>query len=586
MPSLPHVYTSPNGQIADYHSKRSVKRKRAVYEQLDVDSSLVADNDTYHAGSTTPYMSDDITKEAKSNTTTTTTTTIGETDTTTTTVELEQTSAPANITIAMNGTVSETTDMNREKHSASMNTTTTTTTTNGRTMTPQMTTTTTTTTAAITKLPTRLDENERHATWSTSPGHRISRIGDSDYETAFQPFSAPVDITHTKSGQATLKHQQILRRQAEKSNYGGLPYGGVVSLSILGVTFGLLFLLWFCKRCVLRKRRSKKDGKKMSLAGGKLAADLKTAAHLSEVLKNQDTVALKSDMEMNESEQAGEKVKQYCGKLQFSLDYDFQKAELTVGVIQACDLPAMDMCGTSDPYVKVTLLPDKKKKYETKVHRKILNPVFNETFIFKIPYAEITAKTVQFTVYDFDRFSKHDQIGQIKVPLSTVDLCNVIEEWRELNPPEGEGEKENRLGDICFSLRYVPTSGRLNVNILEAKNLKKMDVGGLSDPYVKLSLMFNGKRVKKKKTTIKKYTLNPYYNESFAFDVPFDQIQKVNLIVTVVDYDRIGTSEPIGRVVLGCNATGAALRHWSDMLANPRRPIAQWHTLQDMPEKN
>uniref|UniRef100_A0A5K4F7I4 Synaptotagmin n=1 Tax=Schistosoma mansoni TaxID=6183 RepID=A0A5K4F7I4_SCHMA len=145
---------------------------------------------------------------------------------------------------------------------------------------------------------------------------------------------------------------------------------------------------------------------------------------------------------------------------------------------------------------------------------------------------------------------------------------------------------ENRLGDICFSLRYVPTSGRLNVNILEAKNLKKMDVGGLSDPYVKLSLMFNGKRIKKKKTTIKKYTLNPYYNESFAFDVPFDQIQKVNLIVTVVDYDRIGTSEPIGRVVLGCNATGAALRHWSDMLANPRRPIAQWHTLQDMPEKN
>lgn len=62
--------------------------------------------------------------------------------------------------------------------------------------------------------------------------------------------------------------------------------------------------------------------------------------------------------------------------------------------------------------------------------------------------------------------------------------------------------------------------------------------------------------------------------------------QKVNLIVTVVDYDRIGTSEPIGRVVLGCNATGAELRHWSDMLANPRRPIAQWHTLQDMPEKS
>jgi len=63
-------------------------------------------------------------------------------------------------------------------------------------------------------------------------------------------------------------------------------------------------------------------------------------------------------------------------------------------------------------------------------------------------------------------------------------------------------------------------------------------------------------------------------------------LQKVTLVVTVVDYDRIGTSDPIGYVVLGCTATGAELRHWSDMLANPRRPIAQWHTLQEVPEKS
>lgn len=98
--------------------------------------------------------------------------------------------------------------------------------------------------------------------------------------------------------------------------------------------------------------------------------------------------------------------------------------------------------------------------------------------------------------------------------------------------------------------------------------------------------MLNGKRIKKKKTTIKMCTLNPYYNESFTFEVPFEQIQKVQLNVTVVDYDRIGTSDPIGHCVLGCAATGAELRHWSDMLSNPRRPIAQWHTLLEIPEKD
>lgn len=36
------------------------------------------------------------------------------------------------------------------------------------------------------------------------------------------------------------------------------------------------------------------------------------------------------------------------------------------------------------------------------------------------------------------------------------------------------------LGQICFSLRYVPAPGKLQVVILEAKDLKSMDVSGYS----------------------------------------------------------------------------------------------------------
>ncbi|KAH8862715.1 Synaptotagmin-1 [Schistosoma japonicum] len=349
-----------------------------------------------------------------------------------------------------------------------------------------------------------------------------------------------------------------------------VPTGAVIAMVIGVILFVLLILFCICKRCVFKRRKKDRGAKKSK-------ADIKSVQLLGKGLTKDkgDLDELEANMEDNEGVQEKEEVN--LGKLQYSIDYDFTQGELTVGVIQATDLPGMDLSGTSDPYVKVFLLPEKKKKYETKVHRKTLNPVFNETFVFKVPYAEVGGKTLVFNVYDFDRFSKHDQIGQIQVPLGSVDLARVIEEWRDLSPPDDD-EKENRLGDICFSLRYVPTAGKLTINILEAKNLKKMDVGGLSDPYVKLSLMLGGKRIKKKKTTIKKCTLNPYYNESFAFE-------KVTLIVVVVDYDRIGTSEAIGRVVLGCNETGAGLRHWSDMLANPRRPIAQWHTLQPMPEK-
>lgn len=58
--------------------------------------------------------------------------------------------------------------------------------------------------------------------------------------------------------------------------------------------------------------------------------------------------------------------------------------QLVVGILQAAELPAMDVGGSSDPYVKLYLLPDKKKKFETKVHRKTLEPNFNETFTFKV----------------------------------------------------------------------------------------------------------------------------------------------------------------------------------------------------------
>jgi hypothetical protein len=60
----------------------------------------------------------------------------------------------------------------------------------------------------------------------------------------------------------------------------------------------------------------------------------------------------------------------------------------------------------------------------------------------------------------------------------------------------------------------------------------------------------------------------------------------VQLAVTVLDYDKIGKNDAIGKVLLGGNSTGTELCHWSDMLANPRRPIAQWHALKPEEEVN
>uniref|UniRef100_A0A671QVA7 Synaptotagmin-1-like n=1 Tax=Sinocyclocheilus anshuiensis TaxID=1608454 RepID=A0A671QVA7_9TELE len=258
----------------------------------------------------------------------------------------------------------------------------------------------------------------------------------------------------------------------------------------------------------------------------------------------------------------------WIGKLQYSLEFS-----LTVGIKEAAALKAMDLGGTSDPYVKVYILPKKSKTFETKVFRKTLNPVFNENF----KYQELIESTLVMQVYDFNRFSKHDMIGEIRLNLSTVDWNHVIEEWRDLS--EASKHEQEHLGDICFSLRYVPASSKLTVIILEAKNLKRMDQGGSSDPYVKVQLILDKKKWKKKKTSVKMQTLNPYFNESFTFEVSFEQIQKVQLVISVWDHDKMSRNNAIGKIYLGCDATGNQLRHWADMLSNPRKPVAQWHTL-------
>lgn len=57
---------------------------------------------------------------------------------------------------------------------------------------------------------------------------------------------------------------------------------------------------------------------------------------------------------------------------------------------------------------------------------------------FQIPFAEMGGKTLVMAVYDFDRFSKHDIIGEIKIPMNTLDLAKPIEEWRDLDSADQE----------------------------------------------------------------------------------------------------------------------------------------------------
>uniref|UniRef100_A0A8C1GH79 Synaptotagmin-7 n=1 Tax=Cyprinus carpio TaxID=7962 RepID=A0A8C1GH79_CYPCA len=288
-----------------------------------------------------------------------------------------------------------------------------------------------------------------------------------------------------------------------------------------------------------------------------------------------------SDMLMlspgSEEEEHEGPVCEKLGRIQFSVGYNFQDSTLTVKILKGQDLPAKDFSGTSDPFVKLYLLPDKKHKLETKVKRKNLNPHWNETFLFEgFPFEKVVQRTLYLQVLDYDRFSRNDPIGEVSIPLNKIDLAHMQTFWKELKPcSDGSGSR----GDLLVSLCYNPTANIITVSIIKARNLKAMDIGGTSDPYVKVWLMNKDKRVEKKKTVVMKRCLNPVFNESFPFDVPAHVLRETTIVITVMDKDRLSRNDVIGKIYLSWKSGPAEVKHWKDMMSHPRTAVAQWHAL-------
>ncbi|KAE8589200.1 hypothetical protein XENTR_v10022909 [Xenopus tropicalis] len=169
------------------------------------------------------------------------------------------------------------------------------------------------------------------------------------------------------------------------------------------------------------------------------------------------------------------------GTLSLSVDYNFPKKALVVTIQEAHGLPVMDehsQC--SDPFIKMTILPDKKHRVKTRVLRKTLDPVFDETFTFYgIPYSQLQDLVLHFLVLSFDRFSRDDVIGEVLVPLAGVDpSTGKVQITRDII--KRNFQKCMSRGELQVSLSYHPVAQRMTVVVLKAKHLPRMDITGLS----------------------------------------------------------------------------------------------------------
>ncbi|XP_031834756.1 synaptotagmin beta isoform X2 [Nomia melanderi] len=278
------------------------------------------------------------------------------------------------------------------------------------------------------------------------------------------------------------------------------------------------------------------------------------------------------------------------GRLHLRFRYDFNRSDLHVHLIEAHDLAGSDQGGFNDPYVKLTLSPEvDTRKRQTQIYRNETNPVFDQQFKFPVSHDEFHDKTLVLQVLDYDRFSRNDVVGSVKVPLNILRLdspSSTEEVWgqieRERKPPEHTQE-------VLLSLSYLPSAERLKVVIVKARNLFPPQEKETLNSFVKVNLLCGEKRMKKK-TAVKKATTSPMWNEAMSFDVPASSLASSAIEVRVMDSSNefIGGSVIVGSCIIG-PATGAipgvensgsqGREHWLHMTQSPRETIAMWHTL-------
>ncbi|XP_018011377.1 synaptotagmin-12 [Hyalella azteca] len=214
---------------------------------------------------------------------------------------------------------------------------------------------------------------------------------------------------------------------------------------------------------------------------------------------------------------------------------------------------------------------------QTRVFHKSFNPAFKERFLFALDEEETLSRSLAFYLYSSDKYS-NTLIGEGEIKLGDMALSTSPSTISIPLSDTGQ-QKGVGYGDILFSLSYLPTAERLTVVVVKARSLQWADDKASADPFVKVYILQHGKKIMKKKTSVKKDSNSPVFNEAMIFNIPAPALHTIQLRVTVAEHVPDGRGVAVGHVIVGTQATGKALSHWNQMMTALRKPIGMWHPL-------
>ncbi|XP_057586205.1 extended synaptotagmin-2 isoform X3 [Hippopotamus amphibius kiboko] len=123
------------------------------------------------------------------------------------------------------------------------------------------------------------------------------------------------------------------------------------------------------------------------------------------------------------------------GQIQLTVRHSSQRNKLVVVVHSCRNLIAFSEDG-SDPYVRLYLLPDKRRSGRRKTHvsKKTLNPVFDQSFDFSVSLPDVQRRTLDVAVKNSGGFLSKDKglLGKVLVGLASEELAKGWTQWYDL----------------------------------------------------------------------------------------------------------------------------------------------------------
>jgi len=268
-----------------------------------------------------------------------------------------------------------------------------------------------------------------------------------------------------------------------------------------------------------------------------------------------------------------------------------ERVRLRLNLVEGVGLLAADKGGTSDPYVRFTLMGEKRT---SKVQKATLDPIWDEDFTWKVTKPDLQHASLQVAVFDSDgltALTKDDKIGNAMLALSSfdhegewyeVDLAldtqgqiilkimwedivdgrpprpieEVLGSEEDWGPPPEPSELKPRVTPYDFFEKLPPVQAFIatkrdftKIQFEIKLQAAKLGIPNDSDPYVRIRPSWTTQTYKSR--TIYN-SANPVWEDEFHFTRYVRELEKP-LPLDVFEDDTFSADEHVGSAFLDMN---------------------------------